>query len=227
MRAIYYPNLATKFETLLLSNDKAKYLIKVVRIKLAEELKLLDGKGRVTLTKVIGISKKEIQLEFVSSQLLELHDEIDLLVGKVKKDAMDLIIKMAVELGITKLIMAKTEHSQQYPLKSERVDSLIESAIEQSNNPYLLKIEESSLGEVDFAYYDFKLCFSSEYEKALKLNHRAKRTLLIVGPEGGFSREEEDFIDTFVDGKIHLDSPIMRTPTAVACGVGLIQGLRR
>jgi RsmE family RNA methyltransferase len=49
--------------------------------------------------------------------------------------------------------------------------------------------------------------------------------LLIVGPEGGFSPLEIEFLHQMPRIRIlNLPTPILRTPTAVAAGAGIILG---
>ncbi len=51
----------------------------------------------------------------------------------------------------------------------------------------------------------------------------ASQTIILIGPEGGFSEAEEAKIMAYKKAKIvHLPTPIMRAPTAVATSIGYL-----
>ncbi len=222
MRAIFYPNIDTSWKHLAINGDKAKHLIKVVRVKLNEEILILSGDGKKLFGVIEEITKKELVISIKKYEVQESKNSIDLFVGQVKKEALDLVIKMAVELGVNKLIIGETQFSQRYVIKPERIENLIESAMEQSNNAYKLIVEFLNFKTLDLNSYESKICLSSTRQTKNCGNVIKGNTLLIIGPEGGFSEEEENFLEEKVTMKIHLPTPILRTPTAVACGVGIV-----
>lgn len=222
MRAVFYPNIDTTWKHLAISGDKAKHLIKVARVKINEEILVLSGDGKKVFGIIEEITKKELVISIKKFEFQKKGECIDLFVGQVKKDALDLVIKMAVELGINKLIIGETQFSQRYILKPERIESLIESAMEQSNNAYKLIVEFSNFKSLDFNFYESKICLSPTKQGRNCGNIIKGTTLLIIGPEGGFSEEEEAFLEKKVTMKIQLPTPILRTPTAVACGMGIV-----
>mgnify|MGYP001199164823 CR=1 FL=1 len=52
-----------------------------------------------------------------------------------------------------------------------------------------------------------------------------KKGLVIIGPEGGFSPEEELFLEGGSKTiKIHLSTPILRAPHALSVAIGFLLG---
>lgn len=230
MRAVYDEELFVQKKDYVLTKEKSHHLINVVRVKAGEQIIALNGKGQISTLVVKEIQKKEVIVKCENIQIIgQTGLEIDVMVCKVKKDAMDLVFKSAVELGIKKIIVVDSDFSQRYELNRQRVDKLINSALEQSNNPFKLQIVEDSLKNFKLESYDSVISFSSkpnDKNESLALEKQNKKILIIIGPEGGFSDEEELSLEKTCTHKIFLDTPIMRTQTALGCAVGYILGSR-
>lgn len=228
MRAIYSTEIYEADFSYPLSKEKSHHLINVLRVKAGDNILALNGKGLASELVVREVHKREVVIYCQNVRLLphtKMH--IDLLVCKVKKEAMDMVVKAAVELGVVKLIIGESEYSQNYPINESRIEKLIISALEQSNNPYKLDISVKSLTEVKYSDYDAVVCFSSleqTNESSLKIEAGVK-VLVVIGPEGGFSQEEESFLAGCGSTLLNIKTPIMRTQTAVSCAVGYILGL--
>ncbi|MCK5882237.1 MAG: 16S rRNA (uracil(1498)-N(3))-methyltransferase [Bacteriovoracaceae bacterium] len=230
MRAIFLEsmeNLGPGLSTCL-EGDRAKHLIKSIRINEGEELLLMDGKGTVAKATVTEILKKQVVLTIASTRFVPKEKEIDLLICLPKKDAFEEIVRGAVEMGISKIIPAYSEFSQGKFKPSERYDRIIESGIIQSNNahgPILsAAIDLTDLENIS-SFYDKIIYFSSRKGDALSLSGDEKKILLIIGPEGGLSEEEEKILAEHKKAEtIHIPCPIMRAPTAFNVGVGYLHG---
>ena len=154
----------------------------------------------------------------------------DIAIGKLKKEALDLSLKMATELGCRKIYITNTDYSQSYPFNHERAMKLLISSLEQSNNCYLPSLEEVNLEDLDLNIYDRAFSFSLNKKAELTPSKIFKtialdKILLIIGPEGGLSEREEDLLSTNDNSiPIKIDSPIMRAPTAMACAMGYVKG---
>ncbi len=224
MRAVLIEDLSYPInDELVIDGDNFHHLKNVLRIKKGKELLLLNGKGLKALTEVIEIQKKLIKVAIKSQSLEEQTAFLDLFVGRVKKDAMDLVLKQACELNIRKIIIGRTEFSQSYDLNLKRLKALLKSAVEQSNILYIPEVIEGELNALND--YENIIYFSSigtDKKKSLSLK---EKTILVFGPEGGLSEIEEDFILKKEGSSVfHLNTGIMRTTTAVSCGVGFYLG---
>lgn len=227
MRAILIADFERDAGEVIIGGDKARHLIKVVRIKPGEKLKVLNGKGSSILCEVKTIDSKKLFLNILKVESFIREDKLDLALGLPKTDAFEDVIKSACELGLGKIIPVKMEHSQFKPTKSDRYNKLIESSLIQSNNPFFLKIDETInfIGLRDLlSSYDKILYFCSHQDIFVKNSLEIKkrdRILMIIGPEGGLSEEEESLLNAQKNVYfINLPSYILRTQTAVAicCG---------
>lgn len=207
---------------ILLEGDSARHLIKVARIKKFEDILILNGLGRRCEVVVKHIDRKTLTVEVRSVQEVKDERRLSLFLGLPKKDAFESIVKMASEIGIKNIYLYRSEFSQQVIEIGERVERLEESAIVQSNNPFKLNfIEVYSFSEV-FEKYSNIVHFStySSSDKTLNLEGEA---LMVIGPEAGFSVEEEELINGYKNVSIiKLNTNIMRAPTALAVASGYI-----
>lgn len=227
MRAIYYPGEFINGQKVLLEGDKAHHLNNVVRVKKNDQILILSGKGERSLARIENIQKRKLEIEIISQP--EKQDgiyNIELACAKVKKDAMDLILKQACELGVKKISVIESEYAQRYELKEARVQRLLESAIEQSNFAYIPSVQEIKLSDINKSAYDIIVYLSSQTEGQAFGDFEIKKTdrvLVLIGPEAGLSEEEEKLIEQMSNSyRLHLPVPIMRAPTAVSCGVGAV-----
>lgn len=225
MRAIYYPfekNL--KSELISVKGEKLHHLLNVIRVKNGQEILLLNGKGARWKTRVVEIKRKEVLLAPITeAEVIARKNRVDLAVGKVKREALELVLRQCCELMVDKVIIFESEFSQRYKLNSERLDKLLISGIEQSNHVFKPALLESNFDEIPFEDYEQILYFSPDRGEQIK---EVGKALMLIGPEGGLSQREHDFVDGYSKTKIiHLDTAILRTPTAVACAVGYLLGV--
>ena len=231
MRAIFIENFLNENKLVELDKKKTHHFINVLRIKSGERVLILDGKGARAITEFLVENKNKATLKYDRVEVVEenlIH--FDIAIGKLKKEALDLSLKMATELGCRKIYVMNTDYSQSYTLNHERAMKLLISSLEQSNNYYLPSLEEVNFKDLDLNIYDRSFSFSLNKTTELTPSKiyndvSLSKILLIIGPEGGLSESEEDLLSTNLNSiPIKIDSPIMRAPTAMACAMGYVKG---
>lgn len=135
MRAEYFPQLSQlkNSDTLTLNNREHHHLISVARIQEKEPIMLLDGKGTVATGLIRSIDSKETFIEITFIEKKEKPHHISIAMGLCKKEAMEIALKMSVELGVNEFIPLKTSFSQKNFIKEERVERVLISSLKQSN----------------------------------------------------------------------------------------------
>lgn len=224
MRAHWLKDLAVQ-DSYVLKDDSLHHLVNVIRIETGEELLLLNGAGLEVQTIVDAISKRELRLKFVSSSEKPRAFHFDLALAMPKREALELCLKEATELGFQKIYLIRSDYSQMKTPESDRMEKLLVSALEQSNATYLPQVIEASWEKIPFQEYAEAILMDSQTKlnaKTSKHDESASR-LLIVGPEGGFSPRELEFLHSKEMVKVvNLPTPILRTPTALATGAGIM-----
>lgn len=224
MRAFYLKDL-TQQDVYSLKGDEAHHLINVVRLQVSEELLLLNGQGLMVLTAVEFVSRKELVLKYIRHEVRVHSSMIDLALGIPKKEALELSLKQAVELGVGRIFLVRGEYSQIKIPDLERLEALLINALEQSNSSHLPQLSSSDWESLPFGDYAQINWMNSQPTAPLSLSSTKGRQLLMVGPEGGFSPNEVHQISKLENLQtIYLPTPILRTPTAISAGVGFLFG---
>lgn len=222
MRAAFIEDLISQ-DSYSLTGEILHHLVNVIRIEKDEELLLLNGKGLVVRTVVTEVSKRVLTLKKLSEKKSEPKFHMDLVIGIPKKDALELSLKEAVELGFGKIYLVRAGFSQNRIPEKERIKSLLVSALEQSNSTFLPEVVEANWETVPWNDYGTVLLLDSQSGKESNSRAISDKNLLIVGPEGGFSPEELEFLREKKNlESLLLPTPIMRTPTAIAAGAGVL-----
>ncbi|MAZ48820.1 MAG: hypothetical protein CME65_09660 [Halobacteriovoraceae bacterium] len=227
MRAVYLKDIAIKEnDPLNIKGNKFHHLKNVVRVNREDDILVLDGKGLGRIYKISELNKNNMKLDPSDVFKESTHTkDIDLVIGKLKRDAMDLAVKQACELGVKNIFICHTDFSQTYSLNLDRLERIIDSAIEQSNNLIRPDIGElENIKSLDFDQYQQVFLFSLEGDQGRK--GFQGRAVVMIGPEGGFSIEEEEFLLKINNIQaIKLDMPILRAATAVPCALGYVHGI--
>jgi len=218
MRATYISELEVKSEYSI-NGDSVHHLVNVVRVEKGQELLLLNGKGLKVRTSIRLISKKHIELDLISHEIFSALMGIEVAIGIPKKEALELCLKQAVEIGYRKIYLIRSDYSQGRVPELDRLEKLLISALEQSNAAFLPELIETKWEELPKIPGIF---LDSQSDTSSKIESSSLSDLLIVGPEGGFSPRELELLRKRPGlVSLHLPSPIMRTPTALAVGAGL------
>ncbi len=236
MRAIFEREKKLEVGSCLVISDERAHHLNVVRTKTDDMILVLDGVGRKAFTKVVSITKKEIHLHIDEIQEEHKTSKAALFVSVPKKDAFEDILKNATECGFTDIYPLTTNFSQYIFENNERVNKIIESAMIQSNNLFRPLIHDQKelkdfLKDPDIKFTSTFLFTSFEQKpfSAIKRELNLNSWGVFIGPEAGFSNEEEGLIisSKFEPIVVHLPTPILRAPTAVAVSVGYVIGLQQ
>ncbi|MBT4937153.1 16S rRNA (uracil(1498)-N(3))-methyltransferase [Candidatus Peregrinibacteria bacterium] len=213
----------------------------VMRVKIDDEIICLFNNGEEHLSKVIAVSKKTVQLEILTSypNKNELLDELVLIQALPKsKEIWERIIQKSVELGVSKIIPLKSSRvSSKFPSDSARIQSIIREAAEQSERGVLPELLESKninkLPEYlkkDQPQLRVFLADSYKSKKSplllsfiINSSPLVKGSLgIIIGPEGGFTKEESEFLNKEGIDSLSLGASILRVETASTSSLAIL-----
>ncbi len=203
----------------IISDDRAHHLIKSCRIKIGEKIKVISGCGLDYIYHVDNVTKREVCLKLVEEISVERKFNIDILFGLPKKEAFELAVKNAVEVGVRKFIPWQSQFSQWTIKNPARVETIIESSTIQANNSFVMEMDSVVSGELDQVInkYD-KIILTTLKNKSQQLKDLSpsENILIVIGPEGGLSESEEDFILNHEKTRaLNLQTNILRAPNAL------------
>lgn len=197
MQLFYNPTIAENTTTFNFDKDESKHITKVLRKKVGDILHITNGKGwlftaEITLAEpkncVVSITSKSLQ----SKRNFNLH----LAVAPTKmNDRYEWFLEKATEIGIQTITPIICDNSERKIVKTERFEKILQSAMKQSLQCYLPKLN-NPIAFKDFIKQDFSeqifIAHCEEVDKkSLKSQLKtATDCTILIGPEGDFSLKE-------------------------------------
>lgn len=210
-------------EITCLSGEEFEHAKNVLRIGVGAEVILLDNSGKEYTAVVSAVEKKQMLLNVVRQELgtREASAETCLLFGYLKNaDKNEFIVQKAVELGVKKIGVFSSQFSSAYmnANKLERLNKVAKEAAKQCLRSVAPTVEyfQTLDGALDFgAGFEHKL-FACEFaEKSeISLSSLKNSVAIVIGSEGGFSREEAALAKEKGYALISLGKRILRAETA-------------
>lgn len=210
------------------------HVTKVMRGKIGDNIIALFEK-KAYKGEIVSLSPLSIRnIGELQEKSKELEVETTLFFALAKGDKIDFVIQKATELGVSKIILIKTEHCivkmDNEDLKkkiSNRYFKIAKEASEQSERyiiPEILgvydidKIPTSLLAEVNL------LAYEKENYKPIDFDFiKGKKSVsILIGPEGGLTTKEADQLIKSGFKLVSLGKRILRTETAAITGLSMI-----
>lgn len=226
MQLFYNPDIKESTDFFTFDKEESKHIIKVLRMKDTDLLYVTNGKGflfktQITLASDIKCMVKILSFEKAETPRYHLH----LAVAPTKmNDRYEWFLEKATELGIAEITPIICEHSERKQIKTDRFDKIIQTAMKQSNQYYLPKLNEP------IAFKDFIKIKNDGLKLIAHCEEGSKKTLknvlkpsqsvtIMIGPEGDFSDKEIQLALENNCIAVSLGTTRLRTETAavVAC----------
>ncbi|ANI88795.1 16S rRNA (uracil(1498)-N(3))-methyltransferase [Arachidicoccus ginsenosidimutans] len=217
----YEPNIDTAIRQFSLSETSAKHAVQVLRMKTGERLQLTDGNGLLATATIISSGKKNCVVQIDATENFPyMNKNICLAVSPTKNNArLEWLLEKVTEIGMRKIILLNCERTEKTNVKYERLHNILVSAMQQSRQVYLPELIAPTAFEqvVQENIYEEKYmahCVDNEQKTGLKTTDSAKSKIILIGPEGDFTKEE---IQLALDNKfqpVSLGNTRLRTETA-------------
>ncbi len=207
-------------DTVEIKDQEAQHISRVLRHKVGDIIFVADGEGARFEVEILEITKKTVVGKKLTTACEALPSKKKILaMGVIKKrDRLEFAIEKAVELGASELCLFNADHSERSRLNEDRIQTQIISAFKQSGRYWLPKLVVlNSLDEVFDHYTDADFIMAHEeievsnQPKALEKEH----SVLLVGPEGGFSSREVELNKEKGGSFVSLGKNRLRAETAV------------
>ena len=199
-----------------LKGDLHKYLIKVRRHEIGDELSFRNKEDITTLHsyKIISIDGRSLNISLISSKTEELKATKELHIAwcVIDSKSIEKVLPSLCEIGVNKISFIYCDRSQKnFKLDFKRVDRIVEASIQQSGRTSIMEFDTyknitAFIGEFpDTKVFDFT-------DNILSGDSDFKRVL--IGCEGGFSKDEKELLKT--QEVFRLNTPmILRSESAV------------
>ncbi len=204
-------------------SDESKHIARVLRLKREDMIYLTDGKGNLYTGKIIDDNPKRCTVK-VSDEvgtIPPLPYRLHIAVAPTKNlSRLEWFVEKATETGVSEITPIVCDHSEREFFKIDRLERIAIAAIKQSQQTWLPEINQltsfadfikkTPKGEGYIAYVD-----TLQNTPLLKTAYTpGKNAIILIGPEGDFSKEE---IEAAIEAgfvPISLGKNRLRTETA-------------
>ncbi len=212
--------------------ETVHYLLNVLRMRDGDQLLLFNGRDGEWLASIVQTGKKRLSLRpDEQARPQPQAPDFHYCFAPLKTGRMDYMVQKAVEMGASVIQPVITQHCQMPKLNSERMQANMREATEQCGILSLPEYQEPVRFDKFMDAWDRNrtLIFCDEAHDTnnplpLLDALKGKPLGVFIGPEGGFSETERNFLrqQAFVTA-IPLGPRILRADTAAVAAMAVIQ----
>lgn len=214
-------------KSVLLSEDDAKHLVKVMRAEIGEQIEIVNEKI-VYLAEIKSVRPLEIEILSRIKEKHELPNDIILIASLIKGDKLDFVLQKATELGVREIVLLSTERTIvkakdfNSSKKLERYHRILKEASMQSHRstiPDLYRLItldqlKTVKADVKMIAYEEEAGSTKSLWNVLKTIDSESKVAVMIGPEGGFSQKEVNKAIKAGYTPVSLGKRILRAETA-------------
>lgn len=240
MRRLFYAgNLAAEIR---ITGGDAHHLARVMRSQVGDSVVVVGADGRAARMTVTAVAHDDVTLalaEYLEERGAD-SAEVILVQALLKGEKMDFVVQKAVELGASAVHPVVTEHvvvrydAKKAAAKAARWQKIAGEAAKQCGRQALMHVAPIvTFGELiqDTAFLDAEhtaviFCYEGERQQSMRAalrDIRARRIILVVGAEGGFSHAEADALCAAGAQSVSLGRRILRAETAALTALAATQ----
>ena len=224
-----------------LDQDESGHCVKVLRHRSGDEISVIDGCGPLYRCRITSDSPKGVEAMVLSSEEgwgghpYHLHMAV---CPTKNNDRYEWFAEKACEIGMDEVSPVIGEHSERRVFKTARIGKILVSAAKQSlkaavpvvNEPVSVKEFISSFQNAASDSTPLKLiayCFDDERVPRRSIKEvldgfEGTDVIVMIGPEGDFSREEAELALQAGFIPVHLGASRLRTETAALAATAAI-----
>lgn len=206
-----------------LSKEDIHHVTNVMRMKDNDNIEVVSD-SKLYLANIKNINDLDIEIIRELKIDKEKSPYITLIIPTLKEQKIDLILQKGTEIGINEFIIIPFERSvvkydeRKEKVKLERWKKICKEASEQSMRIDIPLVSmEKNMKTLENKEGLRLICSTNERDNyiksVLKKNSDCDKITLVIGPEGGISPKEENFLEEIGFKKITLGSQILRVET--------------
>lgn len=228
----YIETLEPSASALIFNEENSRHIIQVLRMKAGEELKITDGKGNLLIAAITDPNKKKCVVNKLSASFHPAPVKGNSIAVSLIKNAnrFEWFLEKATEIGISAIIPLLCARTEKQHFRYERMNGILISAMLQSQQCWLpvlhapLRLEEMLMKQPDYEKKFIAHCLEDENKKyLLQLAGKSSKQILLIGPEGDFTREEITLAVSKGFVPVSLGETRLRTETAAIVAAVLLQ----
>lgn len=206
--------------------EESRHLSKVLRLKNGDLAEVIDGKGNLFHCKVLESNSKKSRLNIEKKTFKDEQFGVHLAVAPPKNlSRWEWFLEKSTEIGIDQISPIRCERSERKILKRDRQMRILISAMKQSLKTRLPQLDELQDFETFIQKKNSERKYIAHCREELskmnlaKLHPKGKKALILIGPEGDFTKEEILKAEAAGFDSVSLGKSRLRTETAalIAC----------
>ena len=221
MQLFYSSEINPETEFFSFDKEESKHIVRVLRKKENDIIHITNGKGFLFECEIVSALEKKCEVKIMGEEFFNPKDyHLHLAVAPTKmNDRYEWFLEKATEIGIHEITPIICDNSERKEVKTERFEKILLSAMKQSLQYYLPKlnptisfsdfIKTNKEGQLYIAHCEE----TDKKELAKEVKSKGKITILI-GPEGDFSQKEINLALTNGYIPVSLGNTRLRTETA-------------
>lgn len=220
MQLFYAPNLKGELHTL--EEQESKHIIRVLRMKTGDTIRLTDGAGRMCSGELINEDPRrcEVRIVKVQEEYGKRDFHIHIAIAPTKNiNRLEWFLEKATEIGIDEISPIICQRSERKIVKKDRLNKVITAALKQSIKAYHPVLHEAISFKEFISKVADELKFiayveEGEHPSLKSLYEPGKDATILIGPEGDFSPEEVELAKSKGFIVVGLGDSRLRTETA-------------
>ncbi|MFC1837350.1 16S rRNA (uracil(1498)-N(3))-methyltransferase [Thermodesulfobacteriota bacterium] len=228
---LFEPDEITADNTVVFSDRRSEHVIKILGCKPGDTIRVGIVNGPSGTGEVLSIQKNEVVLRFSAETGPPDQPEVDLILGLVRPIMLKKILAQAASLGVGRIFLINGNRVEKSffdagLLKNKKYRSYLIEGLEQAKDTYRPEVSiherfrpflEDFIPSVAKTYSRM-LVAHPEADQSIKQtlgSETSGRTLLAVGPEGGWVDYEVGRFVEYGFTPVSMGDRILRTDTAV------------
>lgn len=217
-------------ERLDVEGEDHRHLFRARRLGPGAHVRVTDGAGRHRDATVVHVDRRRAELELGDWLPVPTPPcDVAVMVATPRNERARWLVEKLVELGVADICFVRSQRVN-HPLgpQIERLERVAKSALLQCGSARLPRLEERTWDELELpgrSAAEHRFLLAPNAEEALvdvcELPRGASAEIWI-GPEGGFTEDEENELSARGVRPVHLGPLVLRVETAATVAAGLL-----
>ena len=231
----FYTEFISSADSIVVLNEEnSKHIVQVLRMAEGRQINITDGLGTICTAEIVEAHKKKCTVKIIDTlKQIDPAKKVCIAISPVKNSSrFEWFLEKATEIGVTEIVPLICERTEKQYLKYDRLRGILISAMLQSQQSWLPVLHEpikfEKFVEENKSNHKFIAHCEEQNKTSLKeitgqlSNEIITQSLILIGPEGDFSKEEIAIAlqNNFVP--ISLGQTRLRTETAAMVAATLL-----
>ena len=214
---------------IIISGGEAQHLCKVRRCKVGDEIVAFNGDGFDYKLKVESLEKDKVKCSILSKETNRASGESEIVVylAMIKNDALTTAIDNLAELNVKEVKLFQSDYSVAVidEKKLDKLNNISIQASKQSERADIMKVSIIKKLDIEKDIAKYQNRFFAYEDSTNKIPAFKGSFATIIGPEGGFSKEENAHFSSFCNN-VSLSKTILRAEVACVVAVSSLKAVQ-